>query len=391
MQNRKSFRGAQGVGSIRQRSDGRWEGRYTTGRNPGTGQQIQRSVYGSTQTEVVEKLRQLQLDEARGTLLEPLKLTVFQWFDIWGKEYLGGVKSGTVYSYQAHIRNNITPFIGALKLQKLNPHNVQALYNKLQREKNLSPKTIKNLHGVVHRALKQAVDLGYIRRNPADNITLPRRDKPNIQTLPEESLSAFLGAINGHTYEELLFITLFTGVRMGEACGLTWSFVDFEKGTLLIKQQLHWDRLQKVHLLAPTKNDKVRLISPANAVMEKLKSIRQQQLEQRFMAGSTWQNPEGFIFTSAMGTHVRPDHVYRCFKDIVSALGFPHLRFHDLRHTYAVNALRSGDDIKTVQYTLGHHTAAFTLDVYGHVSERMKQDSADRMQRVIDGAMQGTS
>ena len=71
--------------------------------------------------------------------------------------------------------------------------------------------------------------------------------------------------------------------------------------------------------------------------------------------------------------------------DALSVAGIEKHRFHDLRHTYAVNALRAGDDIKTVQENLGHHTAAFTLDKYGHVTETMKRESANRMEIFIEG------
>lgn len=75
--------------------------------------------------------------------------------------------------------------------------------------------------------------------------------------------------------------------------------------------------------------------------------------------------------------------VYTNFKKIAASIGLPAARFHDLRHSYAVAAIRSGDDIKTVQENLGHHTAAFTLDVYGHVTEQMKRESAARMEAFI--------
>ena len=89
------------------------------------------------------------------------------------------------------------------------------------------------------------------------------------------------------------------------------------------------------------------------------------------------------VFTNEIGGHLTHGTVYKNFKRIISDLGLPEARFHDLRHSYAVAALQSGDDVKTVQENLGHHTAAFTLDVYGHVSERMKQESAARMEGFI--------
>ena len=91
------------------------------------------------------------------------------------------------------------------------------------------------------------------------------------------------------------------------------------------------------------------------------------------------------MFTNEIGQNLSPLSVYKAFKQFVSQIGRPDARFHDLRHSYAVVAIQSGDGIKTVQENLGHHTAAFTLDVYGHVTDQMKQASAQRMQRFISG------
>ena len=86
-----------------------------------------------------------------------------------------------------------------------------------------------------------------------------------------------------------------------------------------------------------------------------------------------------------IGEHLCAATVYKHFKKIVSDLGMPDVRFHDLRHTYAMLSLQNGDDSKTVQQNVGHATASFTLDVYGHVSDRMQKESADRMQNFYDG------
>ena len=91
----------------------------------------------------------------------------------------------------------------------------------------------------------------------------------------------------------------------------------------------------------------------------------------------------GLVFTDEIGHHLSAQTVYLHFKKLAAEAGYPDARFHDLRHSYAVAALQSGIDVKTVQETLGHHTAAFTLDVYGHVTERMKQESANRMEAFI--------
>ena len=117
--------------------------------------------------------------------------------------------------------------------------------------------------------------------------------------------------------------------------------------------------------------------------MEMLRQHRAKQAEWQLRAGELWENPAGFVFTNEIGGHLVSWTVARKYKEVVTSIGRPDARFHDLRHTYAVAAIRSGDDIKTVQGNLGHATAAFTLDVYGHVTDQMKQASAARMENYI--------
>jgi integrase len=115
-----------------------------------------------------------------------------------------------------------------------------------------------------------------------------------------------------------------------------------------------------------------------------LRTHRDKQKQLSESAGAVWSNPDNLVFTDELGGNLKHITVYKNYKQVVSALGVPDTRFHDLRHSYAVLSLQAGDDVKTVQQNLGHATSSFTLDVYGHVSERMKQESAARMQKVID-------
>ena len=111
------------------------------------------------------------------------------------------------------------------------------------------------------------------------------------------------------------------------------------------------------------------------------------QAEEKLRSGALWQETD-FVFTGETGNHLKPRGVVKQFKAVVGKLGIPDARFHDLRHSYAVASIKSGDDIKTVQSNLGHATASFTLDVYGHVTDQMKQASADRMQKFIEAVSQ---
>lgn len=380
---------AAGSGTIRKKTITRngkeytyWEARYTEGYDPGTGKQIQRSITGKTQKEVARKLKEATAAIDAGTYTAPSKMTVEQWLDIWTAEYLGGVKPRTVDNYKGVVKARIKPGLGAVKLEALTPHTIQSYYNGLSKE-GLAPKTVKNIHGILHKALQQAVANGYIKTNPADSCILPRAVRKELKPMDEDRITTFLKAIQDHQYEHLFTVTLFTGMREGEALGLLWDCVDLTKGTITVDKQLQLIRGSRgQYQMVPTKNSKGRTISIAPYVVTTLKKVKHKQLENRLRYGECWED-SGFVFTDDLGHHLSASTVYKSFKAVMVDIGSPETRFHDLRHSYAVASIRSGDDIKTVQENLGHATAAFTLDVYGHVTEKMKQESAARMEQFI--------
>lgn len=414
-------RNARGMGNIRKKTKinkktGKkyewWEARYTAGHDPGSGKQVQRTITGKTQKEVAQKLAEVTASISSGTYIAPSKQTLGQWLDTWADTYLGGVKPFTVVSYKSHIKNHIKPALGAVRMEALDTPTIQQFYNNLAKngqkvpkrdssgeivKRNgatvydaipMSPKTIKNIHGVLHKALQQAIAAGLLRFNPADACTLPRVERPELHPLDELQTKAFIEAIKGHEFETLYTVTLFTGLREGEVLGLTWDCINFTNGTILIKQQLQREKKAGgKYQLVPLKNDKPRTITPAPFVMDILKQHRAKQAAWQLRAGELWDNPAGFVFTNELGGHLVSWTVARKYKAVVTSIGRPDARFHDLRHTYAVAAIRSGDDIKTVQGNLGHATAAFTLDVYGHVTDQMKQASAARMENYIKAVL----
>lgn len=368
------------AGNIRQRPDGRWEARYTV-------EGKRKSVYGETQKEVRQKLTAIQADIDNGIYQAPTNLTLSVWLDTWQKDYLGDVKPRTVDSYKNTVRLHILPAIGKVKIQSLSTAQIQTFYNGLQRA-GLSAKTIKNIHGVLHRALNDAVSIGLIRFNPCTACKLPKVMKPEINPFDEKQMAGFLNAIRGHKYENLFILTLFCGLRQGEVLGLSWDCVD--SGVITINKQLQRVRDgSHSYLLAPTKNDKARYIKPAQTVLNALQSEQVKQNLARLKAGPAWNNDKNLVFTDEFGHSLSAQTVYLHFKKIAADIGAPQARFHDLRHSYAVLALKAGDDIKTVQSNLGHHTAAFTLDTYAYVTEQMKQESADRMEGQIQKLLQG--
>lgn len=372
---------AKGGGTIRQRKDGRWEARFTVGRDPGTGKQIQRSVYGSTQKEVRQKLAQAVAAIDSGTYTAPSRLTVGQWLDIWQKDYWGNLKPATVQAYEAAIRKHIKPALGAVRLTELHPHMVQGFINGME---GYSPTTVRMSYRVLHNALEKAVDLDYIPRNPSDRCELPRQDREEVHPLDDQQLATLLLAVKGHKLEHLITVALFTGMRMSELLGLTWNDIDTTTGAINVNKQLLRTEFREKHgLFASPKSGKGRTITAAPQVMRTFQAQRSRQAEMQLKAGPLWDNPHGLIFTNRRGGPMEHRFIDRQFKQLVDSVGLSGFRFHDCRHTFAVNSLRAGDDVKTVQGNLGHATAEFMLDRYAHFTEQMQKASAARMEGFI--------
>ena len=385
---------ANGQGSLRQRPDGRWEGRLTVGRDPGTGKVKRKSFYGDTQTEVRKLMTAYAAELDKGIYIEPSKLTVGEWLDVWQEEFTGGVKNHTSARYEADIRNHIKPALGAVRLEKLTAAMIQRMYNQKHNARKqdpkgkagLSPKSIKNVHGVLHEALQRAVTLGYIRVNPCDGCELPRREKHEIKPLSADELRAFLQAIKGHKYERLFTLIVFSGLRQGEALGLRWSRVDLKAGTIRIDCQLQKERIKGgggKHRLVETKTSNARIIALAPSVVEILKAQKKAQAENRLRFGPDWKNEWDLVFTHEDGAHLTAVTTYGCFKLVAKKIGVDAARLHDLRHTFATLSLQNGDNLKVVSENLGHSNISTTANTYAHVTSEMRRESAERMENLI--------
>ena len=409
----KGTRRAQGTGCIYKKTVTRngqpytyWEAQVTVGADPGNGKQIRKTYTGKSQKEVREKMQAAAVAVQDGDYFEPSKMTVAEWLDLWLKEYSADWKHLTKQKYECVCRIHLKPALGACKLSKLTTPQIQSFYNELgrtgkasrkkdekgrevERPEPLSPKSIRLVHGVFSKALNTAVRVGYIRRNPAELCTIPKLPKKEISPLTDAQVKQLADLCKGEDYGRVYLLILFTGLREGEALGLTWDCVDFTQGVLKITKQLQ--RQGDKDVLVPLKNSKPRYLTAPPFVMQLLKDERVHQMEQRLAAGELWRNwqsPEemktALVFLKADGSNITAAALYQRYKHLAEMIGAPDSRVHDLRHTFAVLSLQNGDSVKTVQDNLGHATAAFTLDVYGHVSEKMKEDSAARMQNYIE-------
>ena len=396
---------ANGEGSMRKRSNGSWEGRITVGADPVTGKLISKSVYGRTQKEVREKMKALleggqqagnppaaslpqsaEFPQSAETPAGPKEMTVGEWLDTWLKEYLADVKPGTMINYESVVRLFLKPVFGSIPLSQLRTPMIQKFYNELRTEER-SPKYIENIHGIFHRALDMAVRVEYLDRNPSTACILPKVVEKPVTPLDVPEQKRFFEALKGNPFEALFLTAVFTGMRVGELIGLTWDCVDFEHGVIRVEKQLVQTRVKgQKYVFGTLKNGKTRVITPAPYILEVLKAHQAVQSAQKKAADDLWDEGDfpGLVFTHPDGSHYSQPTIWKELQDILEAAGLEHHRVHDLRHTFAVNSIIAGDDIKTLQENMGHYSAAFTLDRYGHVTDTMRRESANRMQAFIE-------
>ena len=366
--------------SVRQRANGTWEGRYYGADGK------QHSVYGSSKKVVKEKLAAKRTEISQGVAITETDLTVEQW----GREWLDNfkanrVKHSTMDNYDTYFRLHIAPYIGHIKVKDLTTLTVQRLYNQLEK-KGMSAKSVYNVHGMLHGMLDKAVKLNLLHQNVSTNCELPRFVKHEMYPLNKDEVGQFMGLAEDDQYYLMMRLDFFTGLRESELIGLSWDCVDFDKHTLRVYRQFVRiasgpDKGKMMYM--PLKNGKERTITLTTSALNVLKEAKRKQSEMRLRAGSSWENEHNMIFTRENGRFVRFKTLYIHFKAIVKKMGRPEVRFHDIRHTFATLSLQSHVDPKTLSEALGHATVAFTLDVYGHCNEDMKQQAADKLEQLI--------
>ena len=375
-------RRSKGDAAIKQRkSDGRWYWRYPLGRDPATGKPKYKTLYGSTKTEVELKKRKFLVElETHGRVSVSSRMTVESWLSEWLKTYCLNIAPSTRRKYESDIRNRVLPYIGAARLSELKQEDIQKYINTLSQE--LKPRSVRNIHGTLHEALDKAKELDLIRTNPARNIELPRVIKEPITPLPENAVKSLLSALDGDFYREPILFALFTGAREMEILGLTWACVNFSTETITVKQQLK--REHGEISLVPAKGGKTRTVPLVPQAVELLREQKARQDEWKANSYGVFNNPLDLVFTNEIGGALVALSVRKHFKKAAAEIGYPDLRLHDLRHSYAVYQIRAGVDFKTISENMGHYSTAFTMDTYAFVTREMERESAKKLGGFFD-------
>ena len=356
-----------GEGLVRQRSDGRWEGRYraSDGRP--------RSVYARTRREAIERLRAALNTREQGIRPVDQRLTVGDFLDDWLEHHVRpSRRPRTAESYAGIVELYLKPALGRIPLAKLEPEHVQAMLARLQGHRGeLSPSTRRYVYAVLRSALGRAVKMGRSARNVCTLIDPPARPRRELTPLSGEQLRRFLEGIRGDRLEALYVAAAGTGLRQGELLALRWQDVDLEARELTVRHTLQ----RGARILAAPKTDRAhRTLRLPVAVVAALQEHRRRQAVVPLT---------GYIFTTSTGAPLDARNVTRYLQRHLERLGLPHQRFHDLRHAFATLLIESGEELGVVSRILGHADYATTADVYAHLTPAMLERTADRMELIL--------
>jgi len=366
-------RNARGAGTIRQRSKNSWEARYTVGRCPETGKQIQETIYGKTQEEVRKKLTAATGEYDRDGFTPELEITVAQWLEEWYTVHLKKQKPRTVENYTSICTNHLIPTLGDMRLSRLTAERIEQFIRE-QVEAGLSPSTVNLHYTVLKSSLKKAVTKKKLRKgNPCDMVDtdeLPTVQEKEIQPLDENAVALFWKATAEHKYKNLYILALYCGARQGELIGITWDDVDFDNGTVHINKQL-----QRTGTLEPTKRSKKshHVLSETDMLALKEQKAKQQKWQKN--AGSAWRNKLNLCFTDELGSPLKHVSVSREYKKIVTSIGYPESYFHCLRHSFVTYDIAASQNIVATSKRVAHSSVKIT-ERYAHITNLMEHKHA---------------
>jgi integrase len=366
-----------GEGGIYQReSDGQWCASVDLGFI--NGKRKRKVIYGKTRKEVADKLKALHRDQAAGVNIAPAQQTVKAFLENWLEQTVKRFNRPRTYDkYAADVRHHIIPSIGQHQIAKLSPDHVQLMLNTLT-SKDLSANTVRNVRAVLRKALNQAMRRGYVARNVATLVELPRPGAFTIAPLDQEQARRLLNAVAGHRLEALYRVALSLGLRRGEVCGLRWQDVDFNAATITVNGSLQRYG-GKLHWTAPKTAGSVRTLAVPPVLLRVLREHQTRQDEEKQLLADDWLE-SGLVFVSQRGTPLEPGNVVRHFKTVLRKAGLPEAtRFHDLRHSCATLLIAQGVHLSVIKDILGHTQISTTADIYGHVLPELQREATAKL------------
>lgn len=319
------------------------------------------------------------------------EMALKEWLDYWFDTYSRyNVKRSTAISYRGYIDNHFC-LIGDLHMSAITTDKLQRFFNRQYNEGSakgggLSPKTLQNMKRMLHKSLGKAVDLGIIEKNYSDCIELPRQQKQNVQALNVDEQQRLIREIK-LSDKPLVFgvyISLKTGLRLGEVLGLQWRDIDFDNRIIHVRRAVN--RLNKLNYngvgtktelrMETLKSDASYRDIPVTESLIKKFGYEKAKLEQRY---KKTMSEEDFVISSRYGYPAEPKTLQKTYLMIAQSANISNTHFHCLRHTFATRAIEKGADPKTVSVLLGHADVSITLNRYTHVMEEQKRKTMEML------------
>ena len=337
--------------------------RVQLGADPGTGKRRWATKGGfATEKEATKAMHRVIVAADDGLVVKRSTLRLGQYLTEWLERVTPDLKATTAAGYGRAV-TKLDDKLGQVRVQDLTPLQIEQVYVGLVKD-GLAPKTVRNLHSVLRRALADAERLGLVIRNAAAAARPPSVPHHEQRTWSATELNTFLATVSDHRLLASFVVFATTGMRRGEVLGLRWSDVDLANG-----------RLSVVNTITTVNGRPVETST-------KTKKSRRQDVE-RAAAGSAW-GDTGLVFTREDGSAIHPDRYSHWFADLVEKAGVPAIRLHDLRHTHATLALAAGVHPKVVSERLGHATVGITLDLYSHVTPSLDELAAETIAALVD-------
>ena len=359
------------------------------GKDPATGKRKQQwySVKG-TKKQAEKRLAELLHELDTGMLVKPSKLTVAQYLDQWLQDSRGNIAPNTAQTYAWFIDRHIKPTIGQIHLTTLRPERLQRLYSekltsgRRDGKGGLGSRSVRYIHTTIHKALKTAMKMGMIARNPADAVDIPKLERREMRVMTEIDLHIFLEYAGSTPYFALFYTALFTGMRRSELLALRWSDLDLLLCQASVTRSLHQLHNREIVFRQPKTAEGRRLIALSPSTVAVLKEHKAAQIEQRWAIGMALQDDD-LVFSQPDGKPLLPDSITVAWRNLARRSGLKGIRLHDARHTHASLLLKQGVHPKIVQERLGHASIAITLDTYSHVAPGLQQQAANGFDDIV--------
>lgn len=298
-----------------------------------------------------------------------LKVYLQRWLDTYCTERLA---PNTIRGYRVNVEKHIVPYIGQIRLDALRPSDIQGLYSSLLTQ-GLSGTTVRYVHNNLHRALAVAVRQQLMSRNPADCVEPPVIERYEAATLNDEQIRRLLVACRGTEIYTPVLLAVTLGLRRGEVLGLQWQDIDWQRSTLSVRRSASFRDGGMVMGATKTRSSRRTLLLPSGVACE-LKEIGK---------GRASGQP---VCCRADGSIMTTNALYHQFAEVLEQSKLPHIRFHDLRHTYATLMLRNGVPAKIASSILGHSSIGITLNTYSHVVTEMQQGAVGVVDDILNGS-----